>query len=121
MGRKGENFYVLDCIREQMTFTKSIFQFELLSRRWPDGYIKLVENKANGPALENVLKSKVMGIKLVEPEGSKIARATACEPTLMTGNVYLPRHAPWVEEFMKECASFPRGKNDEDCFEMNPS
>jgi len=27
------------------------------------------------------------------------------------GNVYLPRHAEWVHDFVEECASFPNIEN----------
>ena len=36
-------------------------------------------------------------------------------PLIEAGNVYLPHpaYAPWVHEFIEECATFPNGRNDD--------
>ena len=51
----------------------------------------------------------------MNPEGGKISRAAAASPQLESGNWYLPHPllAPWVEEFIGECASFPAGAYDD--------
>jgi predicted phage terminase large subunit-like protein len=51
----------------------------------------------------------------VTPEGGKISRAAAATPQLESGNWYLPHPmlAPWVEEFIGECAAFPNGAHDD--------
>jgi predicted phage terminase large subunit-like protein len=114
-GRKGNNKYLLDQVRGRWSFVETQNMFLSLSSKWPKAYVKLVENKANGPAIENVLKSKVSGIKLVEPMGGKEARAFAAQPSLEGGTVYLPNpeNEPWVYDFMEECANFPSGKHDD--------
>ena len=79
---------------------------------------KIVEDKANGPAVVDALKRKVPGIIEVTPEGGKPARAAACEPEIESGNVYLPDGEVWVEmEYIPEFTVFPRGKHDDqvDC------
>jgi predicted phage terminase large subunit-like protein len=87
--------------------------------------VKLVEDKANGPAVADALKQEVPGIVLVEPEGGKIARAFAAQPTLKAGNVYLPNpvdpitgklipERAWVQSFIKNCEVFPKGLHDDD-------
>jgi Terminase RNaseH-like domain len=47
--------------------------------------------------------------------GGKIARATAVSPTIEAGNIYLlhPLWAPWVNDFIEECAAFPNGVHDD--------
>ena len=30
-----------------------------------------------------------------------------------SGNVYIPRSAPWVGDFIEECASFPNAAHDD--------
>jgi len=76
----------------------------------------LVERKANGEAILNVLKGRIPGLMGVDPLGGKIARANATTPLWMAGNVWLPdrKQAPWVDGFVKEHLTFPVGKND-DC------
>ena len=44
-----------------------------------------------------------------------MSRAAAASPQLESGNWYLPHPmlAPWVEEFVGECAAFPAGAHDD--------
>src|SRR5713226_4774765 len=86
-----------------------------LSARWPKASAKLIEDKANGPAVIQELKHDVSGLIEVNPEGGKIARAHAVSPQVESGNIYLPHPAiaPWVEAFIEEAAAFPNGRNDD--------
>jgi predicted phage terminase large subunit-like protein len=76
---------------------------------------KLVEDKANGPAVMNALRSQVGGLIPVEPEGSKISRVHAIAPLVHSHNVHLPSPelAPWVGELIHEAAAFPAVANDD--------
>ena len=81
--------------------------------KWPNA--KLVEDKANGPAVIQALRHEVAGLMAITPEGGKVARAQAVSPQVESCNVYLPHPsiAPWVEGFIDECSSFPNGKYDD--------
>jgi phage terminase large subunit-like protein len=56
---------------------------------------------------------EVPGIIAVNPEGGKVARVNAVSAFIEAGNVYLPRNAEWVHDFVEECASFPNGTHDD--------
>ena len=114
-GRVGANLYLLDLFRGQWSFVKTIEMILKATKKWPRAYTKLIENKANGPAVDSQLKSRVSGIRLVEPLGGKIARAVGSEPAIAAGNVHLPlaELQPWVDAFIEECAAFPKGKHDD--------
>lgn len=76
---------------------------------------KIVEDKANGPAIVSTLRGEIPGIIEVSPEGGKVARANAVAWQIESGNVYLPtpvEHA-WVHQFVEECSAFPNGVNDD--------
>jgi predicted phage terminase large subunit-like protein len=62
-----------------------------------------------------MLAYEIPGILPVNPEGGEIARAAAVSPLIEAGNVYLPHplYAPWVNEFIEECAAFPNGAHDD--------
>jgi predicted phage terminase large subunit-like protein len=114
-GRKGADKYLLDQVRAKMDFPTTVQTFVSFSAKFPRAKAKLVEDKANGPAVISTLKGKVPGIIAVNPEGGKIARAEAASVDAEAGNVYLPDPsiAPWVHDFVEECAAFPNGKNDD--------
>jgi predicted phage terminase large subunit-like protein len=114
-GKKGASCYLLDQVRDRMDFPSTLKAIEALSAKWPAAIAKLVEDKANGPAVISTLKTKIPGLIAVEPRGSKEARASAVSPSIEAGNVFLPAPslAPWVNDFIEECAAFPRGANDD--------
>lgn len=108
-GRKGAARYLLDQVRRRMGFTDTVVAFRALAAKWPGATCKLVEDKANGPAVIDALKHAVPGIIPVEPDGSKTARAHAVTTFFEAGNILLPHpeHCPWAREYVAELTQFP--------------
>ena len=113
--RKGSSRYLLDQVRGRMSFTETIRAVRSLSAKWPQAVRKLIEDKANGTAVIDVLRKELPGLVPVEPEGGKIVRANAVTAVVEAGNVFLPDPsiAPWVHDFVEEHALFPNGSNDD--------
>jgi len=111
----GADRYLLDQVRARMDLPATLLAVRQLSARWREASLKLVEDKANGPAVIQSLCHEIAGFVEVNPEGGKISRAAAASPQLESGNWYLPHPllAPWVEEFIGECAAFPAGAYDD--------
>jgi predicted phage terminase large subunit-like protein len=115
-GRLGANKYCLDYFKERADIIKTMTAIQNFTEAWPLARAKLIEDKANGPAIITMLRSKVAGLIPVEPEGGKVGRARAVSPEIEAGNVYLPHPAlyPWVNELINSCASFPNAAHDDD-------
>jgi predicted phage terminase large subunit-like protein len=107
--------YLLDQLRNRFDMPATKEAVKALSSRWPKAGCKLVEDRANGPAVIQELQHDVPGLIAVTPEGGKVARAQAVSPQVESGNVYLPHPAltPWVGELIEEAAAFPHGRNDD--------
>ena len=114
-GKKGANAYLLHQIRKRMSFTETLKAVKLLAEKYPQARRKLVEDKANGPAVIDTLKTTVSGLVPIEPDGSKIARAHACTAEWEAGNVWLPHKdiEPWITETVDEITTFPFARNDD--------
>ncbi|MEY0215965.1 phage terminase large subunit [Providencia rettgeri] len=114
-GKKGANAYLLYQIRKRMSFTETLKAVKLLVEKYPQARRKLVEDKANGPAVIDSLKSIISGLVPIEPDGSKIARAHACTAEWEAGNVWLPNKAiaPWIVETVDEITTFPFAGHDD--------
>lgn len=113
--RIGLNVFLLDQVRARMNFNTTVDAVKRLTARWPQAIGKLVEDKANGPAVMNALSRTVMGFIPVEPLGSKFARASAISPLAHSQNIVLPTAdlLPNVEELIEECKTFPAGAHDD--------
>lgn len=112
-GRRGAEMFLLDQVRGRMTFNATKTAIVDLSTKWPAALLKLVENKANGPAILDDLQSDIPGMVPIEPKGGKLARARAVSPFVRAGNVFLPERISWAADFVSEHAAFPRGSNDD--------
>lgn len=112
---KWADIFKLDLVYERMDFPTTCRALLAMTEKWPNATSKLVEDKANGPAVIAMLKHKVRGLIPVLPDGSKQARASAVTPLIEAGNVYLPHPmiAPWVNEYIEQCAAFPNGAHDD--------
>lgn len=114
--RRGANVFLIDQIRARLTFTETVASLIALHKKWPQARAILVEDKANGTAVIDVLKAKVPGIIPINPHESKYARASAVSPYIEAGNVWLPsaeiQMFP-VDELIEEAAAFPNGAHDD--------
>jgi predicted phage terminase large subunit-like protein len=111
-GRIGANRYLLDECRERMTFSETVHAVRALSEKWPAAVTKLIEDKANGSAIIDVLRNQLGGIIPITPTESKEARAQAAAPEVEAGNFHVPNNA-MGDAFVEECASFPNASFDD--------
>jgi predicted phage terminase large subunit-like protein len=112
--KKADRF-LLDSVRERMSFTRTLAAVKALREKWPAADKTLIEEAANGEAILDTLRHEVPGLIGVKALGGKQARVQAVSPQVEAGNVFLPHPAlaSWVDVFIEECAAFPSGKNDD--------
>lgn len=114
-GKIGANSYLIDQVRDRMSFTATVQAILNFHAKYPHARTILIEDKANGPAVIDIIKKSVPGVLAVEPDGSKIARAHAMTSYWEGGNIYLPHDsiAPWMPEFRREVTVFPAAAHDD--------
>lgn len=114
-GKRGANSYLLYQIRARMSFTKTLDSVVELFQMEPRAREILIEDKANGPAVIDVLKLHVPGLIPIEPDGSKLARAHAVTSYWEARNIFIPHIdvAPWIRPFVSELTGFPAAANDD--------
>jgi predicted phage terminase large subunit-like protein len=113
--KRGASVYLLDQVRRRMTFSETLAAVKAFVAKWPQCAAKLVEDKANGTAVLDVLKVEMPGLIAINPKESKEARASAVSPFVEAGNVFLPapKVRAWIEDFIEEAAAFPHGAHDD--------
>ena len=116
-GKTCANMYLIDAVKKHLNFKATIQEIVRLRYMYPQCLTTLIEDKANGSAIIQMLRTELPGIIPVEPRGGKVARVNAISGAIESGNVYLPKHKPFTEDFVNECASFPNGAHDDqvDC------
>jgi len=122
----GGNYYLIDRIREQMTFPEMERSLINLSSVHPKVVTKLIEDKAAGVPIYQALQDKIDGLQLVKvsaASGGKAARLHAVSGLFDAGNVFVPHPSkarlngkpwicPWSEEWITLVTSFRGRKSD---------
>ncbi len=111
--KKGADYYLVDQVRGRWDFVRTVQEIKNLTARYPQARSKLIEDKANGPAIISALRHEVSGLIPIQVKGSKEARLAAVSPLFEAGNVHLPGNAPWVADYIEELCSFPNAANDD--------
>jgi predicted phage terminase large subunit-like protein len=116
--RHGGNRYLVAQKRGRWSFTATMREMKDWTGPGQYGrhvHQRLVEDKANGPAIIDTLHDEIPGLKPINPRTSKEARARSITPEVESGNVYLPlpSEEPWVLDLLAELRSFPSGANDD--------
>jgi predicted phage terminase large subunit-like protein len=125
--RSGPNRFLIAQQRKRWSFSETLAAI----KRWagpPDPSINpygrfvhqtLIEKKANGAAIIDVLQKELAGIKPVNPTASKEVRARSVTPEIESGHVYLPHPSDpgngWVNDFLSEVRNFPHDSFDDQC------
>jgi len=120
-GFVNDKFYLLDLVRKRMGFSATVNAIEEMKLKWPNTDNIIIETKANGPAVIQVLSEKYDNIVPIEPLGGKRARAAACSYLVEMHRVYLPdpdykhRHTncEWLADYLDEVGKFPNGNYDD--------
>ncbi len=113
-GKRNADFYLIDRIKEHLDFPTTLQVIRQLKNKYINASAILVEDKANGSAIIQVLYKEFPGVIPVKPEGGKVSRANAVAPSVESGNVYLPENAPWVNDYIIELISFPNAEHDDE-------
>lgn len=113
--RIDSNYYLIDQVRERMDFVRTCQAIRQMTAKYPQATAKLIEDKANGPAVITSLRSQIDGIIRINPTDSKAGRLNAVSPLFQAGNVFLPEpsKAPWIGDFVEELTRFPKAANDD--------
>lgn len=89
-GIKGANKYLIYMTRDKLGFTEALAEVVRVHHLFPKASYTVIEGKANGPAITDVVKDKIPGVVVYMPTTSKIGRALATSPQFEAGNIYLP-------------------------------
>jgi predicted phage terminase large subunit-like protein len=109
------NFYLLDVFRKRLNFPE-------LKRAILDLFKKynplklLIEDRGSGTSMLQELKYEyIWCLEAYNPkQGSdKLMRLAAQSIKFENGRVYLPKQAPWLDEYVQEITGFPGTKHDD--------
>lgn len=112
-GAKGLNYYLLDLVRGRWEFPDLRKQVTNLSATWSVNQT-IIENTDVGRALVQDLRAtKTLAALLSNPKHDKEARFLAQSARFESGQVFVPKDAPWLGEWINELLGFPNKTHDD--------
>jgi predicted phage terminase large subunit-like protein len=111
----GMQYFLIDVFRKRLTYPElKRCAIELFSKYRPTEVV--IEDQASGTALIQELQDG--GIYNIErykpaPGSDKLTRFAAQSIKFENGKVFLPKDAPWLEEYIREITGFPGTKHDD--------
>jgi len=114
-GESGK-YYCTHMVRKRMGFSDTLEEMLHQANARPDYNAILIEAKANGDAIIDVVRKKLSRVVAINVKASKEERVQAVSPIFEAGQVWLINSA-WSDTFVSEVASFPNAANDDivDC------
>jgi predicted phage terminase large subunit-like protein len=106
-------FYcLLDLIRVRLDYPALRRKVVEVYRQWPRPTL-LIEDAGSGTSLIQDLKDQNIRAIPIKAEGDKVVRMAAQSAKIEGGEVYLPRHAKWLDDLRTEILAFPHGVHDD--------
>ena len=108
---RDQRIFLIDVFRARLEYPDLKRKAIELGARYHPSKI-LIEDTAAGTQLVQELKRDGLHqIVPVKAEGSKEMRMLSQTPAIEKGNVWLPREATWLKDYVHELAMFPNGRH----------
>jgi predicted phage terminase large subunit-like protein len=110
--QRREKFFVLEVIRERLRFDELKHKILEVKKRYGGGTL-LIEDSPISKGLIQSLEEASINVTTSAPERDKRARLIAQSDLFAGGSIFLPKTAPWLEDFTAELLAFPGGRHDD--------
>ncbi len=105
---RENDLMLLEMIRKRLAIDRIVPEIAQACGKWGPDWVA-IEASSFQWAIVNAAKRHpdIPSVRGIEPEGKgKLARATPAIIRAGAGQIFLPEHASWVEDFVAECVQF---------------
>jgi predicted phage terminase large subunit-like protein len=108
---------LMNAWRDKLEFHELVEKIAVTNKKFKVDHL-LIENKASGLSVAQEIRRvygyEDWGVQLIDPKGQdKVARAYSVQHLFADDLVYAPTGFSWADMVITECASFPKGRNDD--------
>lgn len=112
-GAKGLDYYLTDLVRGRFEVPELRREVLRLSQKWQANQT-IIERTDIGRAIaQDLRRSKELRPILNPPRFDKEARFLAQSARFESGQVHVPKDAPWLADWLCELLAFPNGRHDD--------
>jgi predicted phage terminase large subunit-like protein len=106
MATDGRNYYIVDVVRKQCDAVTFANALEELRSKYPHPVVFLAFIAGPEKGSVSLLNSRGLKLTAVPARTDKYDRAQAVSAAWNLGHVYLPKSAPWLDDFITEISHF---------------
>jgi len=111
--RNKNEYYLLDIFRDRLEFPELAKLVVSHAQKFQADSI-LIEDHGSGTSLiQDAKRRGLQGVVGHRPSSDKASRMQAQTPKLESGSLFLPKSAPWRDDFLFEYKAFPKGRHDD--------
>jgi predicted phage terminase large subunit-like protein len=112
-GVKGRSLYLRHVFRERLGYPELKRAVAGQAHAFSPSTI-IIEDKASGTQLiQDLIADRIHEVKAYSSDSDKVMRMYSVTSMIENGFVFLPEKAHWLEKYLHEMASFPKGKFDD--------
>ena len=108
-------WYLIDVWRKRVDYPELRAAVITLAAKYKAKRVLVEDTGAGTSLVQELRRGKVSGIAAVKPERDKVSRMAVVSAKFESGEVFLPRRAPWLADFERELFAFPGVKYDDQC------
>lgn len=109
----GRGYYLREVYKERIDYPTLKRKVKSYAAR-DNPMAILIEDKSSGSSLiQDLRENTKLPIIAIEPEGSKLFRASEVSAMVEAGRLHLPEEAEWLVDFEGEFFGFPLSTNDD--------
>ena len=105
-------YYLVHAWRGRVEFAELKRRALWLFEQWRPTDV-LIEDAASGQSLLQELRTTLLPISGVKPDGDKLARAASITPAMEAGQFWLLEGAAWADDYLAEMTGFPGAAHDD--------
>ena len=115
MTRGVRRWYLIDVWRKRVDYPELRAAVITLAAKHKAKRVLVEDTGAGTSLVQELRRGKVPGIVAVKVEHDKVSRMAVVSAKFESGQVYLPKRAPWLADFERELFAFPGVKYDDQC------
>lgn len=113
-GMTDARFHCYHSVLDDLGFSATLDAIEAVLRMYPESNAILVEDKANGSAVIELMQKRFPNVIPMNPKTSKIARAHAANVYYQARSVFHLKDADWLGRKETNLKHFPKGRRNDD-------
>lgn len=112
--RTTKGYFLIDIFRKKLEAPDLEIQVVAQYNKFRPNQV-VIEDKSSGSSIiQYIRRNTTIPIIPYDPKTKdKITRAINATPLIKSGNVFLPKDAPWLADFLKEHDEFPNSTHDD--------